>query len=572
MFSFFNQLKISQKLSVLVAFFFVTIVAGVVFDQVESKHELLAEKKLKTRHLVEAAHSVIQGFYDLQAKGLMPEEDARKAAMQAVKSMRYEGKEYFWINDLARPVPNMVMHPLLPALDGKVLDDKKFERATSMQAGLSGVIEPTDSKKNLFVAFVDVAEKAGEGYVTYVWNKPKAGGGATDELFPKLSYVKRFEPWGWVVGSGIYVDDVDAHFASELKSRLALFVVVFLLLAILSFVIYRAIIGPIDRVAFAMRDIAEGGGDLTRRLKGESRGSLAHLADSFNVFADKIETAIVQVNDCSVQLTETSSQVLAVAEQTAAGVRQQKEDSERLHQTVSEMAGKVAAVAGKAEEAACAADKADREALSGQQMVGKTMQIIHQLASDVENAGGVIHRLQKESASIGSIVDVIREIADQTNLLALNAAIEAARAGEEGRGFAVVADEVRVLANRTQEATREIQRMIDSIQQGAKEAANVMVSGQERAHSCVGQAGEASTSLESITEAVSSIASANRDIASDSTEQSRIADAVNEGISHIEIVAEENEAGARDAQLAVSRMVDQVKRLESMVKQFRFSC
>ena len=130
-------------------------------------------------------------------------EQAQKEASDHIRKLRYEKKEYIWINDLGKPVPKMIMHPTVPALDGKVLDDAKFNKATKSVDGLNGETRKLDNK-NLFVAFNEVVERAGKGFVNYEWPKPKEGGGTTTELYTKLSYVQKYEPWGWVIGSGIY--------------------------------------------------------------------------------------------------------------------------------------------------------------------------------------------------------------------------------------------------------------------------------------------------------------------------------------------------------------------------------
>lgn len=179
------------------------------------RNTILEDRKTKTRHLVEVAQGLL-GYYEQQEKsGALSGDDARKAAIAAIKGLRYEGKEYFWINDLGTPVPKMIMHPTVPALDGKVLDAAKFNCATSLQDGIAGPVVETDGKMNLFVAFNTVANRAERGYVTYLWPKPKQGGGTTEETYLKLSYVVKFAPWNWVIGSGIYIDDVDEIFRAR---------------------------------------------------------------------------------------------------------------------------------------------------------------------------------------------------------------------------------------------------------------------------------------------------------------------------------------------------------------------
>ena len=216
-----RKLKLMARLSILAVIAFVCMVV-IMFEAIDTIHTLVYEdRQVKTRHLVETAYSVLKQFNDSEKAGEMTTELAQAGAIKVIKALRYEEKEYFWINDLGKPAPKMIMHPMVPALDGKVLDDAKFNRATMLQAGLNGPRVKVE-KMNLFSAFVDVADKAGQGYVEYLWPKPKAGGGVSDELFTKLSYVKKFEPWGWVIGSGIYIDDVENIFWKHAMRSLAL--------------------------------------------------------------------------------------------------------------------------------------------------------------------------------------------------------------------------------------------------------------------------------------------------------------------------------------------------------------
>ncbi|MBP9805487.1 MAG: cache domain-containing protein, partial [Candidatus Accumulibacter sp.] len=209
-----RRLSLMNRLS-LTAFLALLAMLLIVWESLWSMRALLYEdRQVKTRHLVEATAGVLDHYYELQKAGTLTEDEARQQAAAAVKRLRYEKTEYFWINDLSKPIPRMVMHPTVPTLDGKLLDEARFDKATSLQAGLSGERVRVEGK-NLFVSFNEVADRAGEGYVEYLWPKPLAGGGVSSELFTKLSYVRKFEPWGWVIGSGIYIDDVDRIFREE---------------------------------------------------------------------------------------------------------------------------------------------------------------------------------------------------------------------------------------------------------------------------------------------------------------------------------------------------------------------
>merc|ERR1711916_152255 len=219
------------------------------------------------------------------------------------------------------------------------------------------------------------------------------------------------------------------------------------------------------KAAEALRDIAEGEGDLTRRLEVRSNDEVGELCRWFNVFIQRIHDIVADVAEIVRTLDTSSQQLMTTTRDTEKGVVRQQSEIQQVVTAVREMAAVVSQVAESVSQAAENAEQADSESANGRQVVVSTMSQIESLSHDINAASVVIDKLQQETDNIGSVLDVIRGIAEQTNLLALNAAIEAARAGEQGRGFAVVADEVRTLASRTQESTQEINAMIEVLLQ-----------------------------------------------------------------------------------------------------------
>ena len=236
---------------------------------------------------------------------------------------------------------------------------------------------------------------------------------------------------------------------------------------------------------------------------------------------------------------------------------------------MKEMSETVQGVAISVETSANDSEQADKESKTGREIVGDTMHAIEALASDIEAASQVITKLQQDSDTIGSVLDVIRGIAEQTNLLALNAAIEAARAGEQGRGFAVVADEVRTLASRTQESTQEIHDMIERLQSGSREAVQVMDKGRAQAHSSVKTADSARTSLIAITTAVGTIKNASRQIAEASAEQKTTTDDINGNIVNIASAVRKTSVGAKDMAKRAETLNQLSKDMLKLVGQFK---
>jgi methyl-accepting chemotaxis protein len=260
-----------------------------------------------------------------------------------------------------------------------------------------------------------------------------------------------------------------------------------------------------------------------------------------------------------------------VAGDSARNVERQRSETDQVATAINQMTATVQEVASNATNAAASANSADNNAKVGKEVVAATSDAISRLADEVENATNVIKGVEQDSASIGSVLDVIKGIAEQTNLLALNAAIEAARAGEQGRGFAVVADEVRSLASRTQESTQEIEEMIAKLQTGSKNAVGVMEQSREQAQAGVEQAREAAEALESITGAVATINDLNTQIASAAEEQSAVSEEINRSVVSISQISEETATGAEQTTSSANDLSKLAGDLQGLVSQFRVS-
>ena len=382
-------------------------------------------------------------------------EDAKKAVAQ----LRYgsKGTDYFWINDMG---PTMVMHPMKPALDGKDLSNNK---------------DPNG--KRLFVDMANVCRDKGEGFVDYMWPLP-----GHQEPVPKLSYVKLFKPWGWVVGTGIYLDDVDRAVAAKEKEiasaiaaqRNGLVMVIVVLLVLTGIgvaLIGKRITRPIVTASDMLKDIAQGEGDLTRRLEVSSKDEIGEMAKWFNVFAENIQQIIGSVQENARQVNDSSAELNAIADQTSTNATDTSEKANTVAAASEEMSANMNSVAAAMEEAAT---NVGMVASAAEEMTAT----INEIAQNTEKARGVaggavdqtanassqVAELGTAAQEIGKVIETITEISEQVNLLALNATIEAARAGEAGKGFAVVANEIKELARQTAEATGEIKSRIESIQ------------------------------------------------------------------------------------------------------------
>lgn len=326
---------------------------------------------------------------------------------------------------------------------------------------------------------------------------------------------------------------------------------------------------PLSNAVEAMKDIAEGEGDLTSRLKVSGKDEIGQLAEAFNGFISKMQGLIREVTASTSQLSAAAEEMSMITGETRTGVQRQQSETALVATAITEMSSTVHEVANNAETAASAASQADSQTEQGKQIVSSTMSSITSLATEVERASTVINQLENDSESIGSVLEVIRGIAEQTNLLALNAAIEAARAGEQGRGFAVVADEVRSLASRTQESTQEIQEMIERLQKGSRDAVVAMESGQEQASQTVEQAAQAESSLSEISAAVAQINEMNAHIAQASRQQGEVVEEVSQNIVNITQVSDESASGADQLSTASEEMANLAVNLESQVSHFK---
>ncbi|MDD5240177.1 MAG: methyl-accepting chemotaxis protein [Sulfuricella sp.] len=561
-----TSIKTRLLLVIVVALVGMLVVSA--FALMAEKSTLLDDRKIKTRHLVEAAHGVLAHYYGLQKAGALTEEAAKDAAIKTIKAMRYEQKEYFWLNDFTAPIPKMIMHATVPALDGKILDAAKFNCATSLQAGIDGAIEKTDGKKNLFVAFNEVANKAGSGFVTYNWPKPKVGGGTTTELYTKLSYVKKFEGWNWLVGSGIYIDDVDSIFWQRAVWLISIALFITSAIGILMLVLIRSITGPLGELREAMK-IIQTTQDLSRRVTVRANNEIGEIGYSFNEMVASFQGIIHQVVAGVEGVMSSAAQLSQSSQRVAVSSIQQSEAAASMASAVEEMSVSIDHVAENSKGTHSIAQQAGELSSEGGEIVHNAATEMTKIAASVNHSTQLIQTLGDQSHQISAIVNVIKEIADQTNLLALNAAIEAARAGEQGRGFAVVADEVRKLAERTTKSTLEISTMIGSIQSGTIDAVASMDEGTARVRDGVVMANQAGESMQKIRDGAGQVIASVSEIMDALREQSTASGQVAGSVERIAQMTEQNSNEVREIAQTAESLEQLAGSLQNSVSQFK---
>ncbi|MDH5184682.1 MAG: methyl-accepting chemotaxis protein, partial [Gammaproteobacteria bacterium] len=399
--------------------------------------------------------------------------------------------------------------------------DTGYAYAISAKAKNKGVLvlHPSLEGKNL----VEMADYSGEkvfgklldgdsGYFHYIWK------GANDPVAQdKVVAYQYVKGWDWVVAAGSYTSEFTRTAVVLRNSLIGISVIAALVIVAIILLTLRTTLKPLTNIAHTLARI--GGGDLTAQINSSAQAS-ADSRNEIDILSYQTGNMVAQLRPLITGIMESNNTLLssverlaAVMQQTNTGVAGQQRETEQVATAINEMAATAQEVARSAAHAAEETRHADGQSQQGNELVESVVQSIQSLAAEVERASTVIGRVSDESLNIGSVLNVIRDIAEQTNLLALNAAIEAARAGEQGRGFAVVADEVRTLASRTQASTAEIQQMIERLQASTKEAVSAMQAGQVKATESVEKSAIAGTTLGDITRAVSSITDMNIQIA-----------------------------------------------------------
>ena len=417
------------------------------------------------------------------------------------------------------------------------------------------------------IAIAAVAAKQGDGAVVRgrdTHNNQESSGG-----FARSEGALGYAGLGWTMI--VRGPDSTIHAAANTVQMYVMFAIAGTGLAVIlpALLFANSLVRPIRRVIDNIRDIAEGEGDLTRKVDESVADETGELGRWFNVFVAKLRGILVDVSGATREVAGAATQIAASAEEMATGLSRQEQQSAQVSAAVEEMSVSVQEVARKAQTAAEAATASQSDSVSGGEVVQQTVSEMQAIAKDVTTSSKTVAMLGKKSEEIGQIIKVINDIADQTNLLALNAAIEAARAGEHGRGFAVVADEVRKLAERTTKATEEVSSSIREIQTETVHAVQQIEAGTGRVAKGVNLANSAGQALGRITQSSEGLSGMVQSIAAAAEQQSSAASEIAGAVERINAVSRESAEGANQAAQAANLLSQQAEKLQGLVCRFR---
>ncbi|MGY3948695.1 chemotaxis protein [Aeromonas allosaccharophila] len=495
-----GDITVNRKLMLLLSLALVGFIALLLISANALQRNLMSEREARLNAVLGQAMSQIQFL-----ASTLPAEQAQQEARKLLTNMRFDGNNYLFVIDENR---TMLVHPIRPELVGQ-----KMGEGGAATAG------------QFWFQMVDIAKGGKQGTLQYVWV------GSSGETADKLSMVSGYQPWGWILGSGMLLQDIQQTIWAQYMKMGTATAIVILLMGLLGWRITHSIVSPLNQINQAMQRVAKG--DLVVSIPVQGKDELGVVARCTNQGLDAIRHALLEASLGARNVADAALRIATSAEQTNQAVTSQRDQLAQLATAMNQMSATISDVAGHADNTARDTQAATGEAGLGNRDVHASVNGIQALATEVEQATQQVNQLKEGVMQIGEVTAVISAISEQTNLLALNAAIEAARAGEQGRGFAVVADEVRQLASRTRQSTEEIQSTIAQLQQRAVTAASAMDASRKLAESSVNQSQQAGQDLTLIVNHIQHVSDMATQIATAAEQQSMVAEDMNRNVSGI---------------------------------------
>lgn len=530
-----ERFSVAAKLGILTTLALLCSLTLVTLNLAESRNAMLADRQASVGHVVDSAYSLVEHFGNEASAGRIPVAQAQELAKNALASIRYNKGDYFSLYDTQY---NMVKHPIKPEMDGKNF---------ASLADKDGVLIVKD--------IVDHAQRGDGAYTEYLW--PRAGQEGT---FRKIARGRLYQPWGWVLATGIYVDDINALFWQRMWLTLGASAAVVVVLLLTAALIGRSISRPLAQLRQVIQAI-DTQDDLTQRIPVYNpRTELGGIGEAYNHMADKLQRTLRTFGVSVRELRDASGKLV---DQASAIERQSNAQSGAASSTAEAVETVSHAITQAAEGAGSAFDLSVQSrslAGEGRDVVLRAVSEMNEIEVSVDASAKRIALLEEQSGKINEIVGVIKGIAEQTNLLALNAAIEAARAGESGRGFAVVADEVRKLAERTASSTQEISGMVGNIQLQVREAVSDIQRSCSLVQNGVQLASQAGNSMQQIGQQIQATSTMIQEISEATQTQSC---QVNNIAGNVSQIAEK----ARDNASSVSAVTGEAKRLSELAQE-----
>ncbi|EOV0105476.1 TPA: cache domain-containing protein [Vibrio vulnificus] len=502
------------------------------------------DNKARVTELFRSAYSILTEVEKMAVEGKMSEPEAKALATRLLRNNIYKDNEYVYVADEKMI---FIATPLDPQLHGTSFHDFRDGNGNSVGQLILDVL----------------GRKTGQ-LVEYTWTQKLADGSIEE----KLSIAERTPHWGWVVGTGIGFNEVNARFWSTAQWQLVLCLVIAgtilggLIVSINKML--NLLGGEPNDVRNAVQDVAKGRIQTSfdnKAPQGSIYQAVQEMSLSLAEMISNLERSMHALRD---ELASVESRSDTISNLTAT----QQQSTAMIATAMTEMASSANHVADSASDTANNTDEADKQSKHTQELIHNTVSNIQGLASQLGTASQAVADLDKDVNNIVKVLDVIGDIAEQTNLLALNAAIEAARAGEQGRGFAVVADEVRNLAGRTQSSTKEIQLMINNLQQGSRNAIQTMEICAETSQSTVVESQTASEALQQIVQALESISTMSQQIATAAAEQTQVSDDIAQRINMIEDSGNQLTTVVTESHNSTRSLATLANQLENWVNKF----